>query len=154
MIFSTIIWFFSTKISAPLTSLERNTRKIAEGDLTLDIEVWTNDEIGSLARSFNRMLENLNEVLHHISLASTEVYHGSKQISDSSQTLAQGSTEQASTLEELTTSLNEITNKMKANTESSKKASAFAKKVKMDTLAGSEQILRMQNAMKDSYNFV
>ncbi len=46
-------------ITRPIFSLRQVTNKIAGGDLTARVELISNDEFGSLARSFNVMAENL-----------------------------------------------------------------------------------------------
>lgn len=43
----------------PIKELEETTAKILNGDLNKRAKVYNNDEIGSLARSFNRMAEEL-----------------------------------------------------------------------------------------------
>ncbi len=149
VLFSIIVLFFSTKIVEPIIQLEKTTRKIADGDLSIKNNINSNDETGSLAKAFNEMIANFNEVLQNISTASSEVYRDSKIISDSSQLLAQGSTEQASTLEEISSSLDKISKKMKTNAKHSLDASNHAIKVKKDTQISSTNISNMQHAMDD-----
>lgn len=151
IIFSLIIWYFSTKISKPLIDLEHKTRQIADGDLSLTIDIVSKDEIGSLSTSFNKMIDNLNEVLHNISDASSEVFSDAKHIALSSNSLAQGATEQASTVEELSISLDNITNKMKSNAHHSQTASEFANKIKESSLKSSHQLKDMQSAIDIIY---
>ncbi len=51
--------FFSRRLSAPLRELEAATRSVARGDLATNVQVKSRDEVGSLARAFNRMAEEL-----------------------------------------------------------------------------------------------
>ncbi|RKY71218.1 MAG: hypothetical protein DRP97_02425 [Candidatus Latescibacterota bacterium] len=52
--------FFWTKITIrPIKQLLRATERVSEGDLTSVVQVRSGDEIGDLARSFNRMTEDL-----------------------------------------------------------------------------------------------
>ncbi|MEE3467524.1 MAG: SpoIIE family protein phosphatase [Eubacterium sp.] len=53
----------SKKISDPLKKLEEDVRDISEGDFSLRTEVSTNDEIGSLAGSFNYMAASLEQYI-------------------------------------------------------------------------------------------
>jgi signal transduction histidine kinase len=48
-------------ISGPLTELERASREVAQGDLDVQLAVGGQDEVGSLAQSFNRMTQALRE---------------------------------------------------------------------------------------------
>ncbi len=55
-------WFgfhLSKIISVPIGSLAEATEKIAQGNLDFQIEATTDDEIGSLVRSFNKMTTDL-----------------------------------------------------------------------------------------------
>ena len=55
---------FSRKISDPLRQLEQDVRNISNGDLDYRTGVSTDDEIGTLAQSFNDMTDSLQ---HYIS---------------------------------------------------------------------------------------
>jgi len=54
---------FSKKISDPLKKLETDVRQISGGNLDRRTEVSTNDEIGSLAESFNQMTDSLQKYI-------------------------------------------------------------------------------------------
>jgi two-component system OmpR family sensor kinase/two-component system sensor histidine kinase BaeS len=49
------------QITSPMRALSRSARAIAEGDLGQRVAVHSDDEIGQVARSFNRMAESLAE---------------------------------------------------------------------------------------------
>ncbi len=51
--------YIAAGISAPVDQLALVAGKIADGDLTLKAEVASNDEVGMLARAFNKMVEVL-----------------------------------------------------------------------------------------------
>lgn len=50
------------KVLAPLTHMNTTTRQIAAGDFTARVPVNTRDELGTLAKAFNRMAESLEEI--------------------------------------------------------------------------------------------
>ncbi len=54
-------FFITTGIIRPLREMVGATRKIAEGDLSLEIPITSKDEIGQLAESFNHMLVRLKQ---------------------------------------------------------------------------------------------
>lgn len=64
---STISVIFTLLFSRPIEKIERGVRSVADGNLSSRISVSTNDEIGSLALSFNEMAQKLqmqtNELL-------------------------------------------------------------------------------------------
>ncbi len=46
-------------VSSPVKQLVSGTKKVADGDLNVNIKVLTRDEIGQLAMSFNKMISDL-----------------------------------------------------------------------------------------------
>ncbi|MFK8067875.1 MAG: response regulator [Gammaproteobacteria bacterium] len=50
--------YLSRRITQPIIELSQISNKVASGDIDQNVEVRTNDEIGQLAMSFNRMLDN------------------------------------------------------------------------------------------------
>jgi signal transduction histidine kinase/CheY-like chemotaxis protein len=47
------------KVASPLSLLTQTVRRVADGDLTQNVQIGSKDEIGELASSFNQMVSNL-----------------------------------------------------------------------------------------------
>lgn len=54
-------YFYSTKILTPIRKLTNAAERIKKGNLDQNVEVYTGDEIGKLASTFNSMAEKLEE---------------------------------------------------------------------------------------------
>ena len=54
-------WWTTERITRPVERLAASARAVAGGDLSARVEVLSRDEIGELARTFNRMTEQLLE---------------------------------------------------------------------------------------------
>ena len=54
-------WWTTERITRPVERLAAGARAVAGGDLSARVEVLSRDEIGDLARAFNRMTEQLLE---------------------------------------------------------------------------------------------
>ncbi len=52
-------YFISRSISLPIRKMDETARGIARGDFSKRVKIRTNDELGGLARSFNRMADEL-----------------------------------------------------------------------------------------------
>ncbi len=69
IIFLVSIWF-SNKIAyvivKPIKNLEVTTERIAKGDLTRRVQVTSDDEIGKLGRSFNKMAMQLESMIKEV----------------------------------------------------------------------------------------
>ncbi|QUH25571.1 methyl-accepting chemotaxis protein [Serpentinicella alkaliphila] len=138
----------SSLISKPIGELVQVSNKIADGDLDVNIDIETKDEIGVLAQAFRRMTEKINDVMSNINSAAEQVAAGSKQVSDSSMGLSQGATEQASSIEELTASLEEISAQTRLNAESATEANNLAELAKSNAVLGNSQMKEMLGAME------
>jgi nitrate/nitrite-specific signal transduction histidine kinase len=57
---------FIHSITRPLSELGETASRIADGEIDLDASVTRDDEIGTLARSFNRMTGQLRELVHSL----------------------------------------------------------------------------------------
>ena len=88
-------------VTRPVRKTMEVIQKIAEGDLTQEIELTSQDEIGQLAQSVNMMRMKMGETVGQ-SVAM-------------SQNLSEAASEQASSLEETSSSLEEMTSMTKQN---------------------------------------
>lgn len=60
-------------LSRPISELMRGVRAITLGDLSVSVPVTSNDELGELASSFNRMTDELNRRTRELSQTSAEL---------------------------------------------------------------------------------
>ena len=73
-----VSYFFARKMSIPISTLDRITQRVAEGDLSARAEIATGDEVESLANSFNRMTESLQKSQQEL-IAAREAAEASSQ---------------------------------------------------------------------------
>jgi len=141
--------FLANLIKKPINKLLNASMEIANGNLDIEIDVNTKDEIGNLAKAFNAMTRNVNEVMSNINSASEQVASGSRQVSESSMSLSQGATEQASSIEELTASIEEIAAQTRENAQNSNTANEISETAKLNASQGSQQMNQMLKAMDE-----
>ncbi|MGY2439710.1 methyl-accepting chemotaxis protein [Pseudomonas sp. SDO52101_S400] len=67
-----VVWLLRSKL-APLGDLVRQAEALGAGDLSVRLNVSSNDEIGQLARAFNQMSQALSTMVEHIRRSSEEV---------------------------------------------------------------------------------
>ena len=60
-------------IAAPMKVLDDAAKRVIEGDLSTSVDMQRSDEIGSLAHSFNGMVQNINEALDAVNKEKAEV---------------------------------------------------------------------------------
>ena len=144
-----IALYISRLISGSLKKITFAAEGIADGNLTVEIDIDAKDEIGNLASSCHRMTENLNEVLGGIFAASEQVSSGAKQLADSSIALSQGASEQASSIEELTASLEQISSQTQLNAQNASQANKLASMAQGNAEQGNGQMQEMLRAMEE-----
>lgn len=141
--------FISSSIRKPINKMVEASKKMADGDLDIQIDINSKDEVGILAESFARMANNMNEVMTNINAASEQVASGARQVSDSSMALSQGATEQASSIEELTASVEEIASQTRLNAQNATQANDLADNAKLNAVQGNDQMKLMLKSMDE-----
>ena len=58
-VFLAAAWWLARSVTEPVLELAKGARKLGTGDFGVQIPVFSNDEIGQLAESFNQMAEDL-----------------------------------------------------------------------------------------------
>jgi len=141
-------YLISNVIKKPLNKMVLVAKEIADGNLDVELDINTKDEIGDLAKAFRAMTDNINEVMTNINSASEQVASGSTQVSDSSMSLSQGATEQASSVEELTASIEEIAAQTRQNAVNAEKAKEMSSSAQKYAEKGNAQMAGMVKAME------
>lgn len=90
-------------ITTPLNQASQRINEIANaaGDLTQTLPVTTSDEIGYLARSFNKMIEGIRNIVHLTLSTADGVSSSSQQLSSSAQQLSAATEEIAATVQQI-----------------------------------------------------
>jgi len=73
----------SRKIITPITDLSSSATLIAQGDLSRRLDIRSDDELGNLAASFNRMAESLSERETRIQQGFQEIEKANKELESS-----------------------------------------------------------------------
>lgn len=142
-------FLISNVIKKPLGKMVSIAKEISDGNLDVELDINTKDEIGELAKAFKIMTENVNEVMKNINSAAEQVASGSIQVSDSSMALSQGATEQASSVQQLTASIEEISAQTRQNASNAEKAKEMSLHAQRDAEKGNIQMKEMVKAMTE-----
>jgi len=119
-------WFMTISITRPMGMAVAAARKVANGDLTGEIEVRSTDEAGELLQALKDMNGNLLRIV-------SQVRHGTETISTASSQIAAGNLDlsarteqQASALEETASSMEELTSTVRQNADNARQANQMA----------------------------
>jgi signal transduction histidine kinase len=72
MILLIVVSFITQRISKPILELKNATDKLSKGENNVEIKVKSNDELGSLVESFNRMTKELEKSKNELKKAERE----------------------------------------------------------------------------------
>ncbi|MCF6248733.1 MAG: methyl-accepting chemotaxis protein [Desulfobacula sp.] len=153
VILSIFLGLFITKtITKPVFLANDFAKKIAQGDLTQQINLVQKDEIGALIESLNAMCENLRRMFADIvsgtqtlTTSATELSAVSDQISSNSERTSKKSNSVAAAAEEMSTNMNSVaaaTEQTTANIQTivsaSEEMTATINEIASNTAKGSE----------------
>jgi methyl-accepting chemotaxis protein len=135
-----ILSFFVTR---PLERIVGAIRRLAEGDLTVEIKHRSRDELGQLADSVNRLSQNFRDTL--------------RQARETALKVSEGTSSQAASIEETSASLEEITSMIRQGADKCAEADSMmrdndeklvqANKVMKECMASFDQIVATTETM-------
>jgi methyl-accepting chemotaxis protein len=156
-------FFYLNKVIGALSKVAGSARDIAGGNLRIaEMKVESDDEVAVLAQSFNKMGQNLRELIGRIAESSTQVTdaaeflktsadqstRASEQIALTIQQVSQGASEQAVESQKTVTVVNELLNENEKVFQNALSVSAAAKKADNTAQMGYENINRLITQIK------
>ena len=117
-----------TLISAPIASATTVLGEISRGNLSHDIKVDSDDEVGRLLIACRSMAERLAQIIGEVRTGASALSAASEQVSASAQSLSQGTSEQAASVEETTASLEQMSASIVQNADNSRETERTATK--------------------------
>lgn len=110
--------------------------QVAGGDMTVQVEVDSRDELGALASEFNDTVERIRELIRQVSQTAGEVHQQSQQVESISAESSQAVASQRSQIEQVATAMNEMSATSQEVARSAASAVTSAEQVNTETLNG------------------
>jgi len=110
-----VIFVIIRSILQPIRILVASSEKIANGDLAVDINITSNDEVGQLSKSFNKMVENLRAVVVSLQTASERVSSSSEELIASADQSTAGTKQVTEAIQQVASGAESQTQKIDAN---------------------------------------
>ncbi|MEX5746622.1 methyl-accepting chemotaxis protein [Massilia sp. X63] len=127
-------------ISVPLRRAVNVARRVAQGDLTAEVKVRTNDEAGELMAALKDMNASLVSIVSKVRAGTSTIETAAHEISAGNQDLSSRTEQQASSLEETASSMEELTSTVKQNADNARQANQLAASA-ADTAARGGQVV-------------
>jgi methyl-accepting chemotaxis protein len=141
-------WALTRSITRPLYLAVDVAHRLAEGDLTAQIDTRSTDETGQLLAAMGHMVHRLSGVVREVNCGAESLAGAAEEVSATAQSLSQASSEQAAGVEETSASMEQMTASISQNTENSKVTDCMASKAASEAAEGGEAVRATVAAMK------
>jgi len=101
-------WYIRRALK-PLGDVQEILSRVAEGDLTVDVEVNSDDEIGKMLSSVNLMLDKLRSMITEISSSTLTMSASSEKMLEITEMTRTGVNQQQVQIDQVATAMNEMT---------------------------------------------
>jgi methyl-accepting chemotaxis protein len=141
-------WLVTRSITRPIGIAVKAAEAMAEGDMSIRIDVDSKDETGQLLLAMQTMVGRLSQIIAEVRGAADNLTSASGQISATSQSLSQASSEQAASVEETSASMEQMSASVNQNTENAKLTDNMASKASKEAVEGGAAVKQTVDAMK------
>lgn len=141
-------WVVARWIKGGLDKAIVVSKQIAAGDLTVSIDVDSQDEIGQLLESLKAMNDGLAQIVGEVRTGADSIALATEQIAAGNTDLSQRTEEQASALEETASSMEELTSTVKQNADNAQQANQLAISASGVAVKGGDVINRVVRTME------
>ena len=148
VVLSVATLFIARSILRPLNHARRAAVRIADGDLTVEVDAAGKDEISQLLRAMQSMVGRLNQVIGEVRTAADGLASASAQVSATAENLSQSASEQAASVEETTAAMNEMSDAITRNTGSAEHTDEIAGRAAREAGEGNAVVARTAEAMQ------
>jgi methyl-accepting chemotaxis protein len=136
---------FSVPLGKAVSALE----KVADGDLTIVLDVDTKDEVGRMATALNGTVERLNTTMREVADGAANASSFAQQLAAASDAISSSAQEQAASLEETSASLEQITATVRQSADNAVHASQLASGSKDSAVQGESVVGEAITAMAE-----
>ncbi len=136
-------------IIRPLKTAVSLAESVSTGDLTHNIEVTSNDEVGKFMNATSEMNAKLREIVFDVVESVVSIESNSKHLTEGNINLSARTEEQASSLEESSSAMEEMTSTVNQNAMLTKQANELAGIVRDNASNGGQVVDRAASAMSE-----
>lgn len=141
--------FVTISITRPLRVAVDAAGRMAEGDMTIELDTSARDETGQMLAALQDMVVRLTTTIREVRAASDNLASASEEVSTTSQNLSQASSEQAASVEETSSSMEQMTASINQNTENAQVTDEVASGAAKQATEGGEAVEKTVEAMRN-----
>ncbi|KIH80664.1 Methyl-accepting chemotaxis protein I (serine chemoreceptor protein) [Pseudomonas batumici] len=136
-------------ITRPINRALQGARRIADGDLSFDLENGGQDEIGLLLTAFSTMQANLKSTISEIANASDQLAAAVEQLNVVTNESSKGLTRQNDEIQQAATAVNELTAAVEEVARNAVSTSDASEQTSRDALTGGDQVKKTIRSITD-----
>ena len=141
-------WLLTIGIVHPLRMALGVARRVADGDLTAQIDASARDETGQLLLALKDMNASLLRIVGEVRGGTDSIATSSTQIAAGNQDLSSRTEQQAGSLEETASSMEELTSTVKQNADNARQANQLAASASQVAVKGGEVVAQVVGTME------
>jgi methyl-accepting chemotaxis protein len=139
---------FIRSITVPVHEAVAVATAVANGDLTVNVQVRGDNELGQLMKAMADMRDHLSQVVSKVRQGSEGVATASSEIASGNHDLSARTESQASALEETSSSMEQLGETVKQNADSARQANQLALNASSVAVRGGEVVGQVVETMK------
>ncbi|WP_210411871.1 methyl-accepting chemotaxis protein [Noviherbaspirillum sp. UKPF54] len=147
-VISALVGFLATRsITRPLNEAVDVAKRVADGDLTSDIQIKTHDETGELMQALKHMNESLSKIVGEVRGGTDNIAMASREIASGNAELSAHTQDQASSLQETATSMSSLTDTVRQNADNARQANTLAASASEVAVKGGDVVSQVIDTM-------
>ncbi|WNC89876.1 methyl-accepting chemotaxis protein [Paraburkholderia sp. FT54] len=136
-------------IVQPLADATACFERIASGDLSETINVFSRNEIGRLFAGIKRMQDSMSSMVKAVHSSTESIDTGAREIAMGNTDLSQRTEQQAASLQETASSMEQLTGTVRQNAENARQASQLAVNASEIATRGGDVVSQVVTTMQD-----
>ncbi|MEX3950764.1 methyl-accepting chemotaxis protein [Paraburkholderia sp. EG287B] len=134
-------------IVQPMQEVVYGAQALAQGDLSVAIDVRRRDEVGLLAEAVNAAIAQLARIVGNVKQASHSIGEATQQLAAGNADLSQRTEEQAAALEQTAASMEELTSTVQQNADNANQAAVLAATASSVAVRGEDVVAQVSGTM-------
>ncbi|ALU91696.1 methyl-accepting chemotaxis protein I, serine sensor receptor protein [Herbaspirillum rubrisubalbicans M1] len=135
-------------VSRPLNEAVSVAERVAQGDLTVQINTASKDETGMLMHSLRTMNDSLHKIVSEVRYGTDAISTASQEIASGNLDLSSRTEQQAGSLEETASAMEELTATVKQNADNARQANQLAASASDIASQGGEVVSQVVQTME------
>jgi methyl-accepting chemotaxis protein len=142
-------WRIIAGVKQPIDRAVRVAERIADGDLSSDIRVGREDEIGRLLMAMSAMQDKLRALVGHIRSSAESIGVASREVADGNQDLSQRTEQTSGNLQRTASAMEQLTGNVRQSAEAALQANQLAATASEVARRGGAVVSNVVSTMND-----